>query len=459
MLDQPHSIALLAPEIKELLQSKDYPLLKQVLKDCNPLEFVDTWKIFSEDERLQIFKILPMTSALKVFEILEVEEQRHLLDKMSVESMTPILEGMHSPDVAKLFHRMPPRALKKMTSLIKRQEALSHVDYLLTFPRNTAGSLMHPEFIKLTPKLTAKQALLRLQACSRPGQKEHLYALFIVDNDGRAIGTLSVQDLISAPEDEKLSEFMSSVEGIKVKPETDQEVVAHLFSKYNLGSVPVVDDAGKLLGVLTLKDILSVVRQEATEDFAKMAGTTVNVFHERSIFRIMGVRMPWLVVTLLSGTFISLIIRSFEPILAQVIALASFSPIIAGMGGNVGTQSATIIVRNMALGKWNRQLKLRTIFREFGIGLMLGIFYGAVLGGIAYIFYGEQYGISFSIVVASAMCAAMTIAATMGALGPMVFDRIGIDPAIAAGPIVSTTTDIISNLIYFSMATLLLSRF
>lgn len=458
MIDQPHSVALLAPEIKELLHTKEYTLLKQVLKDTNPLDFADTWKMFNEEERLQLFKLLPMSSALKIFEILDIEEQRQLLEKMSSESVMPILEGMHSPDVAKIFHTMPPRALRKMTSLIKRQEALAHVDYLMKFPQHSAGSLMHPEFIKLTPKLTAKQAVQRISACARPGQKEHLYALFVVDNDGRAIGSLNLQDLISAPEDEKLSELMSSVEGIKVKPETDQEAVSNLFSKYNLTSAPVVDGAGHLLGVLTIKDIISIVRQEATEDIAKMAGTTATEFHERSLFRIMRVRMPWLVVTLFGGTFISLIIRSFEPILAQVIALASFSPIIAGMGGNVGTQSATIIVRSMALGKWNRQQKLKTVFKEFGIGLMLGVFYGAVLGGIAYIFYGAQYGVNFSIVVASAMCTAMTIAATMGALGPMIFDRVGIDPAIAAGPIVSTTTDIISNIIYFSMATLLLSH-
>ena len=457
MLDQPNSITLLVPEIRELLRSRDYPLIKQVLKDCNPFEFADAWKIFGEEERLQIFRLLPTTSALKVFEILDIDEQRQILEKMSAENVLPILEGMHSPDVARLFHKMPPRALKKMTSFLKRQEALSHVDYLLKFPQNTAGSLMHPEFIKLTPKLTAKQALLRLQACARPGQKEHLYALFVIDADGRVVGTLNLQDLISAPEDEKLSELMSSVEGIKVRPETDQEVVAHLFSKYNLNAVPIIDPVGKLLGVLTVKDIISIVRQEATEDIAKMAGTRAKDLREVSSFKIVFFRMPWLVVTLFGGMVVSLIIKHFEPVLAKAVALASFSPLIAGMGGNVGSQSATIVVRSLALGHiQGKAEEIKAIFREFRVGVMLGGIYGLLLAGFAYSIYGHQYGYKFGIVVAIGMSTSMTVAATMGAVEPILFHRLGIDPATATGPLITTITDIISNFTYFSLAAALL---
>lgn len=458
-MNQPQPIALLLPEIKELIAARDWPLLKEILQECSPLDFADPWKHFTVEERTQLFRLLPPAAALRLFEILDVDDQRALLAHLAEEQSTPLLENIATPDLAKIFHKMPPRMVKKMTSLIKRQEALSHIDYLMKFPEHSAGSLMHPEFVKLTPGLTADQALSRLQACSRPGQKEHLYALFVVDENNKLLGSLSLQDLISSPEDAELAEIMSSTENIKVKPDTDQEIVAQLFSKYDLNAVPVVDTDGKLIGVLTVKDIISVMRHEATEDIAKMAGTRATELDERSVFRIVGTRMPWLLVTLIGGTIISMIIKSFEPILARVIALASFSPLIAGMGGNVGTQSATIIVRSMALGHWNRQQKVRTIIREFGVGLSLGVFYGALLGTLAYLFYGDQYGIHFSIVVASAMCTAMTVAATMGALGPMLFSKFGIDPATAAGPIVSTTTDIFSNLIYFAMATILLSRF
>ncbi len=456
-MEQLHSIALLVPEIKELLAEKNYVLLKQVLRECSPLDFADCWKRFDEEERQQIFKLLPARSALKLFEILEVEDQRTLLGRLSEENVTPILEGMHSPDLAKIFHKMPPWAVKKMTGLIKRQGALSHIDLLMTFPEKSAGSLMHPEFVKLSPKMTAKQALLLLQAVTRPNQKEHLYSLYVTDDQGRALGGLSLQDLVGAPPDETLSQLMTSVEGIKIRPETDQEDVSKIFSKYGLTNAPVVDETGKLLGVLMIKDILSVVRQEATEDIAKMVGTKATDIIERSILRIVQFRMPWLIVTLIAGVFISVIIRHFEPILSRVIALASFSPIIAGMGGNVGSQSAIIVVRSIAIGQINGQQKLKTIFREMRVGIIMGLIYGVVLGAIAYLIYGSRYHLEFSAVVAIGMCTSMTVAATIGAAGPMLLDRLGIDPATATGPLITTLTDIITVATYLGLATLLLS--
>ncbi len=473
-MEQFQSAALLVPELKELLQKKDYALLKQIIRECNPLDFADVWRSFSEGERLQIFRLLNVTSALKLFEILEIEDQRFLLEKLSEEgdagsaqardnhlenSVGPMLENMNSPDLAKIFNTMPPRAVKKMKSLIRRQQALTHIDYLMKFPENSAGSLMHPEFVRLGPRVTSKQALNLLQAIVRPNQKEHLYSLFVTDEPGRALGWLSLQDLLSSPEDERLGEFMNSIEGIKVKPDTDQEEIAKIFAKYQINAAPVVDDEGKLLGVVTLKDMISIVKQEATEDIAKMAGTQASAIEESSVFRSVGLRMPWLVVTLIGGTMISMVIRSFEPILAKVIALAAFSPLIAGMGGNVGSQSATIIVRRLALGKLDRSQKMKTIYHEMGIGWCLGGLYGLLLGLIAYVIYGGQYGHYFSLVVVTAMWTAMTVAATMGAVGPLLLDRMKIDPATATGPLVTTITDIISNIIYFSLATLLLSRF
>jgi len=457
-MEQPHSIALLLPEIKELLNEKNYTLLKQVMRECNPLDFADSWRRFDEDERLQIFKLLPAISALKLFEILEIEDQKSLLGKLSEENVTPLLENLPSPDVAKLFHKLSPRLVKKMTSLIKRQEALAHIDFLMKFPEKTAGSLMHPEFVKLGPKLTAKQALLRLQAVSRPNHKEHLYSAYVTDDDGRVLGALSLQDLIGAAEDEKLSELMTSVEGIKIRPGTDQEDVSKMFSQYHLTAAPVVDQKDHLIGVLTADDIISVVRQEATEDIAKMVGTKARDLRERSVFRIVGLRMPWLIVTIFGEILASFIIKSYEATLVKVIALASFSPLIAAMGGNVGSQSATIVVRSIALGHVNGHQKLKTIFREMRVGLLLGIFYGLFLGVVAYALYGQRYHIVFSVVVALAMCTSMTIAATMGAIEPILFDRLGVDPATATGPLITTITDILTVSSYFALATWLLVR-
>ena len=456
-MNQPQSIALFFPEIRELLAEKNYSLLKQVLKACSPLDFADVWKRFTPDERLQIFKLLPSNSALKLFEIVDLDEQRFLLAKLNEENVTPILDNLDSPDLAKIFHKLPPRAVKKMTSLIKRQDALAHIDTLMKYPEKTAGSVMHPEFVKLSPRLTANQALNLLQAITRPEQKEHLYSLYVTDEEGKVMGTLSLQDLVSAPEDVQLHELMTSVEQIKVSPETDQEEAAKLFSKYQLTSAPVVDNKARLLGVLTLGDILSVVRQEATEDITKMVGTRAKDLREESAFKIVAFRMPWLIVTLCGGFLISLIIQHFEPVLAKAIALASFSPLIAGMGGNVGSQSATIIVRSLALGHLEtKQDWMKAVWREFSVGVMLGAIYGGALAAFAYLIYGHQFGIEFGFVVAVGMGTSMTVAATMGAIEPIIFHRIGIDPATATGPLITTITDIISNFTYFTLASILL---
>ena len=455
-MDAFHSIALLYPEIKELLRDRNYTLLKQVMRDSNPIEFADCWKRFDEDERLQIFRLLPARSALKLFEILDIGDQQYLLSRLGEESITPLLENVSSPELVKVFHKMSPRQVNKMKSLIKRQEAVSHINLMMKFPERTVGSLMHPEFVKLEPRMTARQVLQLMQAIVKPGQKEHLYGLFVTDGEGKVLGSITLQDLLAAPEDETLAVIMSSVEGVKLTPDGGQDAAARLFSKYNLTTAPVVDTEGRLLGILTAKDIISVVRQEATEDIAKMVGTRAVEIDERSVFRIVGFRMPWLVVTLVAGVFISVIIRAFEPVLSRIIALASFSPILAGMGGNVGSQSATIVVRSLALGQINGHRKGRTIFREMRVGFLLGLIYGVLIGIIAYVIYGDRYHLVFSVVVGVSMCVSMTTAATMGAIGPIVLDRMGADPATATAPMITTLTDILTILTYFSLATLLL---
>lgn len=449
-------ITLLVPEIKELIQQKDFVLLKQVLKDCNPAGLADSWDKLTEEERLQIFQLLSGAAALKLFKMLDLEDQKHLLGKLSEENMTPLLTNMASPNIAQMFRKMPPRIVSRMQAFIKRGETLSRVELLMKYRKNSVGSLMHPEFIKLTPKLTARQALGRLQAVVRPRQKEHLNALFVTDDEGKVLGALDLYDLLAASEDEKLSELMTSVEGIKVRPETDQEEAASLISKFSLNSVPVVDDNDHLIGILTVKDIVPIVQQETTEDIAKMVGTHALDLKEGSVLKTVGYRTPWLVVTLLGELLVSFIIKSFEPVLAKVIALASFSPLISAMGGNVGSQSATIVVRSIALGEIKDvKDRVKTILHEAKVGILMGLVYAVFLGLVAYSLYGARYHWEFAFAVSFAMWTSITIASTMGAIEPIFFHRIGVDPATATGPLITTITDIFTNLTYYSLATFL----
>lgn len=447
--------ALVIPEIRELLAKKDYITLKQCLREIHPVDLADRWDTFEPEEQVRIFQLMGTTAAVKLFESISPEDQRLLLMTLGDES-APVIEGLQPAEVVRLFHRLPKRIVKKLVGLVKREESLQRIQLVMAFPPGTAGSLMHPEFIKLTPQMTARQALDTVQAVARPHQSRHLTALYVTNGQGKPIGTLTLEDLISAPSDAKLSELMTSVEAILIPGTMDQEEVAKRFAKYDLLHAPVVNEASQLMGILTVDDIIDVVRQEASEDIAKMAGTKVEEFHARNAFRVARLRFPWLVASVACGFCVSLIIRYYEDTLMKIVALASFMPLIAAMGGNVGSQSATIVVRSLAIGQLKLGDWVRALRQESAAGALLGLTYGTMVAGLALAIYGRQLGGYFSLVVGVGMFISMVVASSVGALGPFILQRFGVDPATATGPLITTTTDLIAITTYLTLATMIL---
>lgn len=447
--------ALVVPEIKDLLARKDFTTLKSLLRELQPLDLADAWELFEPEHQVRLFQLLNTTAAVKVFECLSPDEQRFLLTTLGDES-APFIEGLDPADIAKLFHRLPKKVVKKLAGLVKREESLQKIQLLMAFPAGSAGSLMHPEFVKLTPQMTAKQALDTLQAVARPHHGRHLYALYVTNGQGILHGALTIQDLLSAPSDARLTELMSSVDAIKVPATMDQEEVARRFGKYNLVDAPVVDEQGRLIGVLTVDDIIDVMRQEASEDIAKMAGTRVEEFQAQTIVRVARLRLPWLIASIAGGFLVSLVVKHFEHTLLEVVALASFMPLIAAMGGNVGAQSATIVVRSLAIGHLKQAHWRKAMLHECAVGLLLGASYAVGVGGFAYLLYGQVLGWYFALVVALAMVISMTVAATIGGLEPFIFQHFGIDPATATGPLITTVTDLIATSAYLALATAIL---
>ena len=229
-----------------------------------------------------------------------------------------------------------------------------------------------------------------------------------------------------------------------------------MFTKYNLMSLPVVDDHNKLLGTIVVDDVLQVVKEEATEDIAKMAGTKAAELTKRRIRDVILMRMPWLLITCCAGFLVSGIVKHFEDTLSKTIALASFMPFIAALGGNLGTQSSTIAIRALATGELRLLDFAKELRREFLVGVCIGIFYGALAGLLAFLLYGVRFGTLFPLVVAIGMTTSMVVASTMGGAEPFIFSKVGIDPATAAGPLVTTMTDLISLSTYLTVASLLL---
>ncbi len=387
-----------------------------------------------------------------------MEDQIFLLQAMGEQATGAMVSELPPGEVAHLLRKLPRRVIRRMSNLVKRQEAVERLEQVFSYPPKTAGALMHTEVVRLKESVTASQALELIQTVTRTHvhQGGLLSTLYVVNGQSRLVGFVPLQELVAAPRDSLVRELMSSTRTIQIPAAADQEEVARIVAKYNLLSAPVVDDAGRLVGVLLVDDVLDIIHQEASEDIAKMAGTALEEFGTRNILRVARLRLPWLVASILGGFLVSIVIKHFEQTLLQVVALASFMPLIAAMGGNVGAQSATIVVRSLATGHLQMMEWSKVMAREFSVGTLLGLTYGLVVGGFAYTLYGARLGPHFALVVSIGMLTSMMVAATIGAVEPFIFQRLGIDPATATGPLITTTTDLVATLAYLALATAVL---
>ena len=452
--------ALFLPELKQLLAQKDYATLKTVLREINPVDLAEGWKEFTPEERVTLFQMLGQRRAVVVFEELDVEDQTSLLQAIGEQAAGQIVNEMPSGEVAHLLRKLPQRLVRRLSNLVKRQETVDRLQQALSYPPRTAGALMHTDVIQLKESMTAGQALELIQVVTRTHlhQEGLLSTLYVTNGQKRLAGCVSIQELVDAPRDSLIKELISSVAAIQIPALMDQEEAARLVAKYNLLSAPVVDDDGRLTGVLLVDDVIDIIKQETNEDIAKMVGTRAEEFLRQPAMRVVGFRLPWLVTTIIGEFAVSMVIKFFGGTLQQVVALASFFPLIAAMGGNVGAQSATVVVRGLATGEIRPEEWRRVLWLEFRVGVTLGLCYGVVVGGFAHLLYGPQQGWPLSVVVALGMLTSMTVASSMGSLEPFIFKHFNIDPATATGPLITTITDLIATSAYLALGTIILLR-
>jgi magnesium transporter len=410
-----------------------------------------------------VFHSLSLPNQHKLFEMIEETEQKGALfselnedtflalnEGIEVDAVVEIFENMPTDDVADLLGRLPEERSDAIIERMKK-ESSEEVEGLLHYGDDTAGGIMVPDFIALRGNTTAGEAIKSLQ-------KEHLdvempFYLYVVDSNGKLIGVSSLRQLVVVPPETPLKDFMTT-DVFTVKTDMDQEEVAKIVARYDILAVPVVDDTNQLVGIVTVDDIIDIIREEATEDILKMAGVGGEEFVEtQSVLRSTRIRLPWLSASCIGGIVAFVIIGHYEGSLSKFAYLAAFIPVIMGMGGNIGTQTSTIVVRGLATGRLNIRDTWPVVFKEFAIGFILGMIYGLLVGSVAQLRYSTfQVAISVGLAVISSM----SIAALVGSLVPMGFAKINIDPAIASGPFVTTAIDIISVSFYFIIATTLL---
>ena len=449
------SWALFVPELKSLLSTKEYSTLKRMLREVHPVDLAEGWFNFTDEEKVVIFKLLEVRRAVEIFEDLDFNDQYFLLEQLGEQSATDVLDEMTTDEKAKLFKKLSPRIKKKFFSLLKKEDA-TRVEEVMNYPEGSAGRVMHTRFITLQPDIPAKQALEHVQKVARLHRAEVLHAFYVTDQQNVLLGGITLRKLIGSPPDIKISEVMSPVAIIKIDPFIPQEAVARMFSRYDLSIAPVVNKLNHPIGVIVVDDIIDIINREATEDITRMAGTNPEDITTRSAVKVARIRMPWLFATWLGGLLSSIIISFFEPTLSEVVATATFLPIIIGMGGNVGSQSTTIVVRGLATGEIDTHQVGKMVYKEMKVGLLLGIIYGLLLGVYANIIYSARFTFKFGFAVGVGIFASMIMAAALGALLPVVFKRVKIDPAVATAPFVLTAVDVIGVFIYLAFVSILL---
>jgi len=436
--------------IKRLLRRGAITHLRKIINKTHGADLSQVFHVLSLSNQHTLFNLIEDTEQKGIlFSELDEDTLQNFIQRLSIEEIVEVLEKMPTDDVADFIGRLPDEMSDALLKKMKK-EGSEEVEDLLQFEDDSAGGIMVPDFIALREDITAQEAIESLQ-------KEHLevempFYVYVVDEYGKLAGVISLRQLVVVPPTTQLKNFMTT-DVISVKTDVDQEEVAKIVARYNILAVPVVDGANRIVGIVTVDDVIDIFRQEATEDMLKMAGAGEEFVETKSIFKSTRIRLPWLFASCCGGIIAFLIINRFEHSLNKITYLAAFIPVIMGMGGNIGTQSSTIVVRGLATGRLAVRDIWQVVFKELSIGLILGIVYGIVIGSVAQIKYSTG---AFAFSVGLAVICSMTVAALVGSFVPMVLARINIDPAVAAGPFVTTSIDIVSVFFYFSIATYLL---
>jgi len=443
-----NEITILRDTFRRLLRRRAKTNIIKLIDKTHPADMALLFRYFNENEQEEIFNDLkPSEDTAEFLNELDESISIRLLENESPERIAQILEYASSNEQAYLMGLVDDKYASSVIDLLKAEKQ-EELEEMMAYPEDSAGILMYTDVFTLHEDTKAKDAIYALQD---QGDAEMVFYLYTLDNDGRLTGVISLRDLVTTHGDTMLKDIMSKQIHV-VRPETDQEEVARIVSQYNFLAVPVVDSDERLLGIVTVEDVVDIIREEATEDFLQMVGAGKDrEILLKSSWENARMRVPWLFASWVGGILAAFIIGVFDNVLQSTIALAAFIPVIMGMGGNIGTQSSTMIVRGLATGRVSIENSVKILFKEIRVGLLLGILYGLLLGLFA-IFRFIDASPMIGIVVGLSICISMIIAATIGSLVPLILNRFEIDPAIATGPFVTTAIDIIGVAFYFIVA-------
>ena len=439
-------------EFEELLSSRKLSEAKNILKEMNEVDIAEFIQELPEEKLIQAFRLLPKSIASDVFVNMDEDVQMHLITSLTNSEATSIIEDMFTDDAADLFEEMPAVMVSKLLSGVSK-ETRTQINRLLKYPDNSAGSLMAMEYIHLKKGLTIKESIERIRK-----QRDDFVSYdscFVTDNERKLLGYVTVKDIILNDQETKIDDIMQECEH-KVNTLTDQEDVAMIFKDYDYSTLPVVDMEERLVGIITIDDIVDIMEEETTEDIEKMAAITPSdkPYMKTGVFETWKKRIPWLLLLMISATFTGQIITHFESALSTYVVLTAFIPMLMDSGGNAGSQASVSVIRSLSLEEIEYKDSFKVLWKEFRVAILCGI--TLALANFAKLMLIDNVSISIALVVCLTLIVTVLIAKLIGSFLPIVANKLGFDPAVMASPFITTLVDAASLIIYFRFASLLL---
>lgn len=438
--------------ITKLIEEKNYSKIKKLLIEMNEFDIAEILNDLPPKEIIKIFRLLPKDIAADVFSYLESDTATLIISSLSDSEAVDIINDMYADDAADLFEEMPANVVKKLLNKVD-SETRKNINQLLKYPENSAGSLMTVEYIDFKEYITIKDAIKKIKR--EYEDAETINTCFVTDKKKKLIGVVKLKDLIINDEDTPVNEIMNE-DFMYVTTLTDQEEVAKTFQDYDLTSMPVVDSEDKLVGIITIDDVIDIIEEETTEDIERMAGITPTEksYLKLSTFDLFKSRIPWLFVLMISATLTGKIIERYETALSSYIILTAFIPMLMNTGGNAGGQSSATIIRALSLGDIEYKDTLKVIFKEFRTAILAGIALAIVNFGKLMLF--DKVGFNIALVISLSLFVTVCAAKSIGSFLPIIAKKLGFDPTVMAGPFITTLVDAISLFVYFAIATSIL---
>lgn len=438
--------------IKELLDTKQYTRLRQKIAEMNAADIAVIMEELKEEDILKIFRILPKNIAADVFSYLEVESQQFIITSLSEKDAAGIINNLMADDATDLLEEMPANVVKKLLANAN-PETRRDINHLLRYPEDSAGSIMTVEYVDLKENMTVEDAIARIRKIGV--DSETINICYVLDAKRTLVGTVALRYLLISSGDAVIGDIMHE-NVIYINTLMDQEEVARQFQKYDFTAMPVVDNENRLVGIITVDDIVDILQEEATEDMEKMAAIVPSdkPYMKTSVFETWKKRMPWLLLLMISATLTGSVLTTFEDALLTYGALIAYIPMLMDTGGNAGGQASVTIIRGLSLNEIEFSDAFRVVWKEIRVACLCGITLAAA--NFLKLLLLDKVSIMVALVVCLTLVAAVIIAKFVGCTLPMLAKKIGFDPAVMASPFITTIVDVLSLLVYFQIATHLL---